>query len=825
MVRRRCGLAETDDEATTRAAVAATVAEHVADETERRWIDGALLTLLGVGAATTAPAELFGAWRAFFERLADTGTVALVFEDFNYADAGLIDFVDHLLEWSRNRPIYVVTLARPDLLERRPDWHAKRNFTAVTLEPLPDAAMRRLLDGLVPGLPVAAADAIVARADGIPLYAVETVRMLLAEGRLKLEEGRYAPVGDLAELAIPDTLTALIASRLDGLPPDERSLVHDAAVLGQSFTAAGLTAVSGVPEPELGVRIRSLVRKEILAPGDARSPERHEHNFVQGLIREVAYHQLARADRKARHLAAARYFESLGSDELAGAVASHYLAARRDVADGPEADELVAHARVALVSAGERATTLGSQEQAARYFEQAVNLAGEPEERAHLLEQAGSAWRWAARHDNEINRLREAVDAYRELEDRPATARALSQLGRALSMAIRNEEAMAVLLAAVEEFADLQDTEVGVALLTAAARAAAGAEDYGRSFALADIALPAAERLDLPELIATCLATKGFALRSQGRAYEGIAIVRAGVELADRYCTREESLTLRNNYLILLNDTDLVAGTNQVKATILEARRLGLRGHVVNMLGNGGEAARWTGDWDWALGEVDALLEGDLDPVDAIWLQGIATTLHAWRGEDVTGRLAVMEALAPTIPDQGWLGSLRSDLDAVLGLAAGQLAEARGAALDYAKRSPLNAPMALPVAARAALWMRDPDAAADDLRALEGTGIHSPFVSLRRTVLRAGIAALEGRSAEARSLYAGTQQDFLDRGVLFEGALVGIDMVAVLGPHDPDARHAATEARPILERLGAKPFLARLESLLASSPDVGVGAD
>ena len=166
MVRRRCGLAETDDEPTTRAAVAATVAEHVADETERRWIGGALLTLLGVGAATTAPAELFGAWRAFFERLADTGTVALVFEDFNYADAGLIDFVDHLLEWSRNRPIYVVTLARPDLLERRTDWHAKRNFTAVTLEPLPDAAMRQLLDGLVPGLPAAAADAIVARADG-----------------------------------------------------------------------------------------------------------------------------------------------------------------------------------------------------------------------------------------------------------------------------------------------------------------------------------------------------------------------------------------------------------------------------------------------------------------------------------------------------------------------------------------------------------------------------------------------------------------------------------------------------------------------------------
>ena len=111
--------------------------------------------------------------------------MVLVFEDFHYADSGLIDFVDHLLEWSRAYPIYVVTLARPELLERRTDWGAgKRNFTSLYLEPLPEAAMRELLAGLVPGLPETAVKAIVARADGIPLYAVETVRMLLAEGKL-----------------------------------------------------------------------------------------------------------------------------------------------------------------------------------------------------------------------------------------------------------------------------------------------------------------------------------------------------------------------------------------------------------------------------------------------------------------------------------------------------------------------------------------------------------------------------------------------------------------------------------------------------------------
>jgi predicted ATPase len=226
-----------------------------------------------------------------------------------------------------------VTLARPELLEKRPDWGAgKRNFTSIYLEPLSLPAMRELLGGLVPGLPEGAVRAIVERADGIPLYAVETVRMLLAEGRLALEDGVYRPIGDMTTLAVPETLTALIASRLDGLDPADRHLVSDAAALGQSFTLAGLAAVSGVEAAELESRLRALVRRELFTQErDSRSPERGQYAFVQALIREVAYNTLARKDRKARHLAAARFFEGLGSDELAGALAGHYLAAHARV--------------------------------------------------------------------------------------------------------------------------------------------------------------------------------------------------------------------------------------------------------------------------------------------------------------------------------------------------------------------------------------------------------------------------------------------------------------------------------------------------------------
>src|ERR1019366_1485428 len=106
--------------------------------------------------------------------------------------------------------------------------------------------------------------------------------MLLADGRLALEDGIYRPVGDLTSLAVPETLTALIASRLDGLDPADRTLVSDAAVLGQSFPPAGLSAVSGVGEAELEPRLRSLVRRELLTlETDPRSPERGQYAFVQ----------------------------------------------------------------------------------------------------------------------------------------------------------------------------------------------------------------------------------------------------------------------------------------------------------------------------------------------------------------------------------------------------------------------------------------------------------------------------------------------------------------------------------------------------------------
>ncbi len=143
---------------TTRQRIAATVAEYVPAADDQRWVEPALLTLLGLEPPPPGGRDmLFAAWRIFFERIAERGPTILLFEDLQWADGGLLDFIDKLLEWSKGVPILVVTLARPELFDRRPDWGSgTRHFTSLALEPLSDEAMRALLAGFVPGLPESA---------------------------------------------------------------------------------------------------------------------------------------------------------------------------------------------------------------------------------------------------------------------------------------------------------------------------------------------------------------------------------------------------------------------------------------------------------------------------------------------------------------------------------------------------------------------------------------------------------------------------------------------------------------------------------------------
>ena len=648
MVRTRAGLAETDDETTTRAKVAETVERWVPDESERRWIESALLVLLGVDTATQmAREELFSAWRTFFERIAAEGTVALVFEDLHWADPGTLDFIDELVEWSRGVPILVITVARPELFEHRPDWGAgRRNFMALGLEPLPESAIRELLTELVPGLPDAPLRAIAERADGIPLYAVETIRMLVAEGRLAPADGGYVPSGDLTNLSVPETLHALIAARLDALPAPERALIQDAAVLGQSFTVDGLAAVSGQDRAQAEELCRSLTKRELLVQNvDPRSAERGQVAFVQALIREVAYGTLSRRDRRSRHLAAARFFESLGEDELAGALASHYLAAYRAAPDDPDSRPLAAQAKISLRAAASRASSLGSHDQAVRFLVEAIEVTDDPAEIAELLERAGEAAVHGADMDQAESLLRDAIGRREEMGDRSGAARATALLGEGLVNGYRSAEAVAILEPAVEAYGDLVDDPALAAIEHQLARAYWFSDNTEKAIEFADRAIGRAERIEAVELVADCLITKGGCLAFGTRPYEGTGILEAGIRLAETLGLRQTVVRGLLNLGVSLIGRDPRRSFERSNAAFDMARRFGFRNSYAIALANAAEVAVDLGEWDWALAATDEPNVEQLAPADRATVLRSREEILAARGMPVDDLLAQHERL------------------------------------------------------------------------------------------------------------------------------------------------------------------------------------
>jgi tetratricopeptide (TPR) repeat protein len=821
MVRSRAFLAETDDEATTRAKLSESVARFVPAGEERERVDRALQVLLGIGDAPPGGAgELFSAWRTYFEGMATSGLAIMVFEDLHWADQGQLDFIDHVLEWSRNVPILIISLARPELLERRPDWGAgRRNFLALDLGRLDDDAIRELLAGLVANLPEEAARSIVQRAEGIPLYAVETIRMLVSDGRLReRESGGFEPAGELGELAIPGTLHALIAARLDGLDPAERALIQDAAVLGQTFTPAALAAVSGLKPAELEARLRVLVRSDLLREdADPRSPELGHYGFVQALIREVAYSTLALKDRRARHLAAARYFESLGDDELAAALASHYLSAFRATPAGAEADALAAQARIALRAAADRASSLGVPNQALAFLEQALEVTTDDEEQADVLERAGQA-ALAAAHQGRAEELLVRAQAIREgLGDRAGTARVLTLRGRALFMIPRREAAIALLEPSLPAFDDLSDEPAVVGMVTALAVAYSAVGNYESGLAAARRALAAAERLGLPEPAAQALNALGSMAFYKGRLWEARALTDGALKLARENDLKEVELTVRNSLTAILALDDPRATLDVERETIALARRLGSRTRESVVLGNAAEDARRTGEWAWAIGELEATIGNDMDPSTRLTLDGALGFYAILHGEAEEGLLDSLVVRIRDLDDRD-VSSGVHDLQALIAAARSDWAAAAAAWREQATMSDLNKPYALPRAGTAAVLAGDATVARQVLDDLAALGTRGRAIEADRTTIEAGVAATEGDEGASLAKYRTAHAAYRDLGLVWDEALLGLAAATRLGTGNAEVRGWLEAARDTFSRLRAKPFLTQVEALLASAP-------
>ena len=810
MVRARADINETDDPATTRSKLAASVARFVTDVAERERMERALQVLLGVADAPGGPAgELFVAWRTYFERMAAEGLLVMVFEDLHWSDPGLLDFIDHMLEWSRNVPILIVTLARPELLERRPDWGAgRRNFLALDLEPLSEAAMRELLDGFVPGLSPAAVRSIVARAEGIPLYAVETIRMLVADGRLhERDAGGFEPVGELGELAVPDTLHALIAARLDNLDPAERSLVQDAAVLGQSFTPAGLGAVSGLEPAALAARLRTLVKSDLLVEElDPRSPERGQYAFVQALIREVAYSTLSLKDRRSRHLAAARFFESIGDDELAGALASHYLAAYRATPEGDEATALAAQARIALRGAADRATALGSQNQALAFLDQALEITEDPAEQADLLERAIEAANAATIADRAVELAPRLLAIRESLGDVAGQALAIALHAEALNSGRQREKAVELLKESLARFESLRDHPVQLRLMSNLARGTIFLGHYEEGREWTDRTLAQAERMGDVATAAEALNTKAQLAMFQGRLWESITLAEGARRLAEQHglevmANRARS-TLTNS--LALDDPRATAAVE--KEIIEYSRRLGRRENEIITLGNVAEDVRRTGEWDWILGELERAIRDEDRNVTDLLVENARAGLLLFRGQVDEAQLDDLMARILELDDLD-IATAVNDLRGAQAFAAGEFADAARAWILQAESSDLNAPYALPKAGIAAVIAGDPEVAQDTIDRLLARGTRGRAIEADMTTIRGGIAALGGDRAAAVANYRAALAVYGDLGLVWDEALLGLAAASTLGADDPEVAGWLSEARATLERLQARPLV------------------
>ncbi|TML44011.1 MAG: hypothetical protein E6G19_10735 [Actinobacteria bacterium] len=831
MVRMRCGISEDEEPASARPKLQATLEEHLLDPEERAFVEPRLAHLLGLDEAAAGDRQdLFAAWRLFFERLADAYPTVLAFEDMQWADTSLLDFVEYLLEWSRDYPIYVITLARPELQERRPGWGAgQRNFTSLFLEPLSQGAMEELLEGLVPGLPERLREQILARAEGVPLYAVETVRMLLDRDLLVQEGPVYAPTGEIETLEVPETLHALIAARLDGLSGEERRLLQDGAVLGKTFTQQALAALAGTPAVKLEPLLSGLVRKEVLGVQmDPRSPERGQYGFLQDLVRHVAYETLSKRERKLRHLAAAEHLASAFSelDEVAEVLASHYLAAFEAAPEADDAQAIRAKAGEMLARAGERAGSLGAPEEGKRYYQQAAGLADDALLEAELLEQAGRLSLQANEPAEAREQGERALALYTEAGDARAAARASAALADVDVGEGRLEEAAARLEQVVAQLEQGKPSAELAAALAQLGRMRALAGHNEAASAPLERALTLAERLQLPEIFVQALTSKAVVLLYSGRLAEARILLEAAAARAHAEQLYATALRAHQNLGAVLEASDRYAEILDLteRSLVLARRRGNRRMESVMRTGTLGPLFM-LGRWDEALtiaAEEEPTVASDLPRGQML----AVAYLHCERGDLDTAR-AVLASSDTLRNSENWqLRAGYAIVEARLLRAEGRHAEALAAveptletlgdlsiteaAIKESLVEGIEAALAVPDLEKAEALLAIPET--------RDPGELTPFLYANVARLNALLEAARGNHERVEDLFRNAASLFREFGLVFHVAVTQLEHAEWLTSqqHTDAAEPLLVEARRTFEQLQATPWLERAAKAAAT---------
>jgi class 3 adenylate cyclase/predicted ATPase len=629
MVKAQAGILE-DDEPDAAAEKLERAVRDVVTEDEAEWVVAKLRPLIGLETDAEVGGErrneAFAAWRRFFEGLAEGRPLVLVFEDLHWADEGLLDFVDHLVEWASGVPIFVVCTTRPELLERRPGWGGgKLNAFTLALSPLSEAESARLLalvlDQAV--LPAETQQALLERASGNPLYAEQFARLYLERGSI---EG----------IPLPESVHGLIAARLDALSPEEKDLLQDAAVMGKVFWSGALSA-----NGDLADRLHALERKEFIRR-ERRSSVAGEDEFAfrHVLVRDVAYGQIPRASRAAKHLRAAEWIETLGRPQDHAELAAHHYTSAIDLSQTPVGAEVEQRARNALQEAGDRALALNSFEGAVEFYRAALELTPETDSgRGQLLFRLGRADYLGRGRGREA--LEQAVAALLASDDQGTAAEAEILLtligwesgGPEDSWRDHLERATALV-------ADAPPSRAKALVLAARARRLSIAGQAAEALEAGREALALSESLGLEE-------TRVHALNS-------IGLARRALGDGDGYDELRESIAVAT----AVNSIEVIKGHNNLAACLVDDGRLrdsevavaeGIR--AAERFGAGADL-RWFrgvvpwreydhGEWDAALRDVEAFI-AEVEAGFPHYLEGMNRMLRALiriaRG-DVAGAL------------------------------------------------------------------------------------------------------------------------------------------------------------------------------------------
>ena len=488
--------------------------------------------------------NLFWALRRYFERLAAQGPLILGFEDLHWGDSELLDFVEYLARWATGVPLLIICLARPDLLETRSGWGGgKRNHTALFLEPLNSDDTGRLLQKLL------RADALppdirrgVAVAEGNPFFVEEILRMLIDAGNLQRAGDQWEVIGPLTQ-AVPDTIQGVLAARLDRLPPEERTAIQEASIIGKVFWTGALAHIAGVGESSLASVLQGLESRDlILEHGQPALEGQREFSFSHILTHDVAYAMLPKATRCDKHRMFAAWLErTVGdrTDAYAEFLAHHWLRAASLGREIGLERGWAADASKALdysLAAGRRAARVYANDQARIHFETARALAAElgaDPQRIAAVEGLADIHALAAQWERASHLYREALDYHLQKGDAVRQARVQSRIGSTFSGIFDFRQALPHIQSAMEALTNEKDQRelAGVYIQMARTQTALGNFKEAEEFGL--LGLRRAEQHDLPLLVSEGNHVLGFLSTLLGRP-DATAYYAKSIEIAER---------------------------------------------------------------------------------------------------------------------------------------------------------------------------------------------------------------------------------------------------------------------------------------------------